>query len=619
MDLTVIILNFNVRYLLEPCLESVFQSIQSIPSEVIVVDNASTDESVAMVRVKFPQAVLLANPENVGFAKANNQAIHLAQGQHILILNPDTVINQAAITAGLNYLKQHDKVAAIGVKMIDGNGQYLEESKRGFPTIGSSLWKLTGINRWFPHNANLNHYYLGHLDQNGIHEVEVLTGAFFLVKKKVLQQLGGFDEGYYMYGEDIDLSHRIRQLGFQLVYLGNQTITHLKGRSSSAHSYQHVRNFYQAMLVFVKKYYRHPVTKWLMGVGIWLAGIFSWIKRQLFFHFLPLTDFILIGLSIYLVQFFWSRYWFDDPVYFMHPTFFCNAVVYGIIWMVSLFFIGAYRTQSSSPGYLGFHAIVSGTVIILVVYSLLPESWRTSRAIILICGIVLSVIIPLSRILLKPNGYGFRALLVGDETAEQRLNPVFRSLCLKNYFSYVSRLDISGPNQVPQLKTAILNQNITHVILPLTNLWKSDVLLMTRAGRNQINYMLEDPENKGVLRRSQTIPGLTEVDIRLNHPVYQWSKVWVNTMATLLILPWGWILPEIRKNFMQLALGKKHWVSYRAPVAAELPLQKAGLWHPPAINGSNEDFLAEVNFEYAANYHPLTDIRIILTNLIKIN
>ena len=622
MDLTVIILNFNVRYLLESCLESVFTATASIPSEVIVVDNASTDESVAMVQTRFPQVMLLTNTENLGFAKANNQAIRRAKGRKILILNPDTLVNKQAIIAGSEYLDHDDSVAAVGVKMTDGNGNFLKESKRGFPTLWSSLWKLTGISRWFPEHKQLNHYYLGHLDQNDTHEVEVLTGAFLMVRKKILDQLGGFDEGYFMYGEDIDLSHRIRQLGYRLVYLGNVSITHLKGRSSKAHSIQHVRNFYLAMLVFVKKYYSHPGTKWLMTITIWLAGIFSWVKRQLFFHFLPLTDLVLMTGTIYLIQLIWSRYWFDDPDYFYHPAFFWNASGYIIIWFVSLFSAGAYRIQRSSPGFIGLQAILSGALVILLLYSLLPETWRTSRAIILLSGFSLAAIIPLSRVLLKPQEFGYRALLFGDEAAEKKLNTLFRSLSFKNFFAYISRLDpgkqtIPFESKLAKLVETIHLQSITHIFLARTPEWKHTLLNLTRSRLGNVIYLLEDQDTDN-FTHSGPIPGLTEVSIRLNMPVYKLSKLIVNVFCSILILPWAWVMPEIRHNFIQIVTGKKQWVSYQTPADPALPNQKPGLWHPADHLGSQPIYSFEVNFEYAQHYNPVQDISIILTNLFKI-
>lgn len=623
MDLTVIILNFNVRYLLESCLESLIHSLQDIASEIIVVDNASTDESVEMVRTRFPQIKILINEQNLGFAKANNQAIRIAGGKNLLILNPDTLVNRQAITKALNYLQRHDDAGAIGVRMLDGQNKYLKESKRGFPTVWSSFWKLTGINRLFPDHAGFNHYYLGHLSEHEIHEVEVLTGAFIMIKKNVLEQLDGFDESYFMYGEDIDLSYRIRQLKYKLIYLGTESIIHLKGRSSSAHSYLYVFNFYKAMQVFIKKYYRNSLTRWMMMIGIWLTGIASWIKRKIFFHFLPLTDLLIMAGSIFLVQYIWANYWFEEIYYFRHMAFLWNASGYILIWWISLYFIGAYRIQQASPGYLAFKGILSGTAVILIVYSLLPETWRTSRAIIVLSGLILAILLPLSRLLLKPIGFGFRALFIGDRNAELKLNPLFRLLNTKNFFSYISRIEPPAMEQDNQfwnstLQSVLRARNITHVILNRNKYWRSDVLQLTRSDTNTIHLIVGEKDNS-LLEDLNFIPGLEEINIRLNTPWYRLSKRVMNVLASILILPWGWLIPSIRKEYINLLSGKKQWVSYQTPVNPNLPLQKQGIWKVESELNIPLMDTETVNFEYAKNYHPFQDIRIILINLFKTN
>lgn len=229
MDLSVVILNYNVRYLLESCLESVVEALKGLSAEVILIDNASTDQSVIMVREKYPAVKLLINDSNLGFAKANNLAIAQSTGQYILILNPDTIVNKSSIISALNYIKSHKDCGGVGVKMVDGSGVFLKESLRGFPDMASSLYKLSGINRLFPKSKIFNHYYLGHLDPDKVQEVEVLTGAFLMTTRKVFDAVNGFDESFFMFGEDIDLSVRIRQLGHKLIYLGDEQIVHLKG------------------------------------------------------------------------------------------------------------------------------------------------------------------------------------------------------------------------------------------------------------------------------------------------------------------------------------------------------------------------------------------------------
>jgi hypothetical protein len=285
-------------------------------------------------------------------------------------------------------------------------------------------------------------------------------------------------------------------------------------------------------------------------------------------------------------------------------------------------FAGAYRIQRTSPGFIGFQAILYGMLTILLIYSLLPETWRTSRAIILFSGLILSALIPLSRILLKPQGFGYRALLFGDKNAEKKLNALFRILSFKNNFAYITRMDPGHPDhpeeiRLGQLNNMVTKQNITHLILADTPEWKTTLLKLTRSRKGNPIYLLEDSGHTPYLHPGP-IPGLKEVEIRLNNPVYQWSKSMINIVCSILILPWGWIRPEIRMQFFRLLTGKIQWVSYLLPADPDLPRQKPGLWQPAPDLGPDRDQAHQLNFEYAQNYQPIRDIRIILTKLFKI-
>ncbi len=620
MDLTVIILSYNVRYLLESCLESVENAIRQIQGEIIVVDNASSDESVDMVRTRFPGVRILANDQNTGFAKANNLAIREASGKYVLILNPDTLVQEGAIKACLAYLETHGEVAAAGVRMTDSAGRFLRESKRGFPGLWPSIWKLSGFSRIMPGHPKINHYYLGHLNEEGIHPVEILTGAFMMVKKKILEQVGGFDERFFMYGEDIDLSFRIRQLGYGLIYLGDQAIVHLKGRSSSVHSTAYVRNFYKAMSIFVKKYYFNPVLKTLVMAGIGLAAMISWLKRKIVRHFLPLMDILLLLFILFLVQYLWAEWWFGDPAYFRHTAFMLNAASYVILWFMALIFMESYRPYQEKPGLVALKAILAGTLVILILYSLLPEKGRTSRAVILLSGLLAALILPWTRTLLRPGLTALRALYTGDRSGEQTLNPLFKKLCHDHYFSYLTREDLTN-RQKPETRLAKLNdlvqaQGITHVILESPVKWKEDLLLFTYGLRGKVKFLV--PDKNGVPKTGimDSIPGLKEAEVRLSKPIYKITKSVLNLLFTVLILPWGWLRSDIRKNYFTLLLGSKQWISYHEPPESNLPSQRPGLWHPGIDPEPGDDFpWQDLNFEYAGNYNPGRDILIVLARL----
>ena len=214
-DLAVIIVNYNVQYFLEQCLLSVRKAATGINVDVFVVDNNSVDGSVALVRNKFPEVILIANKQNMGFSKANNQAILAADARYILLLNPDTLVEEDTFEKILKYMDAHPEAGALGVKMIDGKGNFLPESKRGLPTPKVAFFKIFGLSALFPNSRTFGGYHLGFLDKDKIHGVDVLSGAFMFIRKAALDKAGLLDETFFMYGEDIDLSYRIKQAGYR--------------------------------------------------------------------------------------------------------------------------------------------------------------------------------------------------------------------------------------------------------------------------------------------------------------------------------------------------------------------------------------------------------------------
>jgi GT2 family glycosyltransferase len=255
MVLSVIIVNYNVKYFIEQCLRSVEKATQQIDAEIIVVDNASTDGSVSYLQQRFPSVKFLRNNINVGFGKANNQGLVKSNGELVLFLNPDTIIPEDALEKCISFLTTRADAGALGVRMIDGSGKYLPESKRGFPSFTTSFFKLSGITSRFPRSRRLAKYYLGHLPEHEVNEVDVLAGAFLMVKKQVLDVTGAFDEAFFMYGEDIDLSYRVQKAGWKNFYFPVTSIVHFKGESTKKGDLDYVKMFYNAMSIFVTKHY----------------------------------------------------------------------------------------------------------------------------------------------------------------------------------------------------------------------------------------------------------------------------------------------------------------------------------------------------------------------------
>lgn len=287
MKLSVVILNYKVPYFLELCLQSVEAAILNIEAEIIVVDNLSQDNSCVMVRQKFPNIKLIENNENYGFSKGNNIGVAQAKGAYVCILNPDTVVAENTFEILLNFVKDKEKIGIVGCKLIDGIGNYLPESKRNIPIPKIAIQKVLGNNK---------KYYANHINDTSIGKASIFVGAFMLLKKAVYDEVSGFDEDYFMYGEDIDLSYKIEKNGYQNYYVGLSTIIHYKGESTLKDT-TYAKRFYGAMQVFYKKHFKQ---NWffdtLMFVGIKGAKIFS---RKIKNEKVRPNSFILISNKVY--------------------------------------------------------------------------------------------------------------------------------------------------------------------------------------------------------------------------------------------------------------------------------------------------------------------------------
>jgi GT2 family glycosyltransferase len=282
LQLSVIIVNYNVKYFLELCLLSVEKALKNIEGEIIVIDNNSADGSLDFFKNRFPKVTFIWNKTNSGFSKANNQALKIVKGDFVLFLNPDTVVPEDCFEKCLSFIQSKNNEIALGIKMLDGSGQFLKESKRSFPTPATSFYKLSGLSKLFPHSKIFSRYHLGNLNEYETQPVDVLAGAFMLVPKKILDITGGFDEAFFMYGEDIDLSYRIQSAGFENYYFAQSAIIHFKGESTRKGSLNYVKMFYKAMSIFVKKHFRQGPA-WLynffLHAAIFLRGSASAFSR----------------------------------------------------------------------------------------------------------------------------------------------------------------------------------------------------------------------------------------------------------------------------------------------------------------------------------------------------
>ncbi len=272
-EVSIIIVNYNVKYYLEQCLHSILTSAEGIDYEVYVVDNASSDGSVAYIKRRFsqkmfPQIHVISNRVNLGFGRANNLALQKCSGKYVLFLNPDTILTEKTLKDYLAFYENHDNAGAVGVRMLHKDGTFALESRRGLPTPFTSFCKLAGLTRLFPKSRLFGRYYLQYLDDKDICEIQVVSGACMMVPRSVIEKTGGFDKQFFMYGEDIDLSYRIMQAGFSNYYIPTP-ILHYKGESTEKSSFRYVHVFYDAMLLFFNKHFKRSYM--LLSIPVRLA------------------------------------------------------------------------------------------------------------------------------------------------------------------------------------------------------------------------------------------------------------------------------------------------------------------------------------------------------------
>jgi O-antigen biosynthesis protein len=402
MRLSVIIVSYNVRKLLEECLLSVERAIREIEAEIIVVDNKSEDNSAEMVAEKFPNVSLIRNQKNLGFSKANNQARTIAAGEYVLFLNPDTVVREDTFSVCLDFMDAHPKAGAMGVKMTDGRGKFLPESKRAVPTPMVAFYKLSGLTALFPRSKKFGRYYLGHLDKDKPHQIEILTGAFFFARKEALDKAGWFDEVFFMYGEDIDLSRRLLQNNYTIHYHPGTSIIHYKGESTRKGSINYVLIFYRAMAIYARKHFNSKGTfllVFMLFIAIYFRAGLSISKRILNRLALPLLDIAVIFTGTILIPPAWQDIIAKAGEEYPSENQTILIPAFVLIWILSIYFSGGYK----DPLKIGkaLRGVIYGGLIILIMYGMISQMWYLKLMTIIPMVVYAIAGITLTRIIFK--------------------------------------------------------------------------------------------------------------------------------------------------------------------------------------------------------------------------
>ena len=651
MKLSVVIVNYNVEHFLEQCLYSVRRAMQGLEGEVFVVDNNSVDGSLKMLAAKFPEVKVIANKDNVGFAKANNQAIRVSTGEYVLLLNPDTVVEDDTFTKTVAFMDAHPDAGGLGVKMVDGKGQFLPESKRGLPTPMTAFYKIFGLSKLFPHSKRFSQYHLGYLPENETNPVDILAGAFMLMRRATLDKCGLLDETFFMYGEDIDLSYRITLAGYKNYYFPETRIIHYKGESTKKTSVNYVLVFYKAMEIFAEKHFakkRARLFSFIINMAIYFRAFLALVSQFLNKVYMPLVDIVAGYTGLAAISYLWGHYTIYDGVgsYPIFPLFTVILPVYILIWLVTAYFTGGYdKPYRISPSVGG---VMIGSIFILVLYALLPTSLRFSRALILIGAIWMALQMTLSRTLgylLKLNDFQYgknakkRFIVIGNSDETSRVEQLLKSTSIKPDF--IGLVAPTSSREVPehylgnitQVPDIISIYKITEIIFCSKDITHQEIIdKMVEWHASDLDYKIAPVDTLSIIGSNSinTRGDLYTVDIRTINTVankrkkglFDFSISFAGMVFWIFV---AWFIKNPVKflgNCFRVLFGRYSWVGY-CPTenqdSLRLPKIKEGIYNPSSIVSEelDDDARGQLNVMYARDYTVLKDFNILFRMLMK--
>jgi hypothetical protein len=654
LDLSIVIVNYNVKEFLQNLLHSIEKASSNISKEIIIIDNASDDGSVEVIKDKFPSTKLIENKINVGFGKANNQGLEIARGEHILFINPDCIVSEDTFDKLITFFESNPNCGLAGCKILNSDGSLQLACRRSFPGPWTSFTKVTGLSGLFPNSKIFARYNLTYRDENKTYEVDAVSGSFMMMRRDVYKKTGGFDEQFFMYGEDLDLCYRVQKAGYKVFYVHNTQVIHYKGESTKRSNLDDTKLFYDAMHLFVKKHLSSfPLVELVLRSAIGFRKLFAFIGKRRLAIFTAFADFIFFDVCLFLAEKIYIG--MTDWIGFFTHDYLVIYIIPASIQVLVSYFSGSYKKDSLSV----LRSIGAMLISFLIITSLtfFFKQYAYSRAVVLISYLFFFLITTIFRIILKlifrvgVKHYGTlnkRTIVVGTtEEAVQLANKLKkRKSDVHSFLGLVGKTNSDIGKSINGLKIIGSVQNITRVltdkqineVIFSSNeiSYREMVSIVSMSQRIGVDYKIVGSEMDFVVGKTSIsmlddIP-LVEVQYNILNPTIRIIKTlfdYVTGFAVLfLVYPFIYFSSklsskksEFRKIILEIPLvirGKLSFVGPRQVNSEQKPFYGkpglTGLWYVENCDASEVE---KLDFYYAKNQNIWLDLEILGKTLNK--
>ena len=558
MDLSIIIVNYNVKEFLQNLLHSIEKASSNISKEIIIIDNASDDGSVEVIKEKFPSVKLIENKVNVGFGRANNQGLAIARGNYILFINPDCIVSEDTFSNMISFFENNSECGLAGCKILNFDGTLQLACRRSFPGPWTSFTKVTGLSNIFPKTRIFARYNLTYLDENKTHEVDAVSGSFMMIRKEVYEKVSGFDEQFFMYGEDLDLCYRIQKSGYKVFYVHSTQVIHYKGESTKRSNLDETKLFYDAMHLFVKKHLSSfPLVELILRTAIGFRKLFAFLGKRKLSLYTALTDFIFFNLSLFAAEKFYKS--ITDWVGFSADAYLIIYTVPALIHIFVSTLTGVYRKDEVSV-LRNFGAIIISFLFITSA-TFFFKQYAFSRAVVLITFILFLIITTSYRIFLKlffkigirlDGALNRRTVIVGtDEEAVKLAQKIKQQKAdVHSYIGLIGKThseigkEVSGfsvVGSIGNIKNVFTERKINEVIFSSEEISYADMMSIVSASKNiNVDFKIVGSDMNFVVGKSSVsmlddIP-LVEVNYNISSPAVRTVKVIFDYVISFTVL-----------------------------------------------------------------------------------